>query len=292
MAIFKKFTKEFPDYLKNVFLCSTNLFSNYEFKKWEDEYKKFLSINSRILYLNSINKIDDTLLLKVVSFNVMKFFNKEKIIKSLDSYIEKWFHIFLLQEVIVLDWENSLQEYFYKKWFYTYFHPTSNNIHKTEVNNFDFIWTMIVSKFEIFDSNFLFYDIVRPNNWWYKQDVLFWMSYSRINIWWKKIWLYNTHSDWYTKPYWRNHQISQFIQWSDNHKNDYIVLWWDFNTWLPTKFEKCLFYISSQGFIHFRNKIPFISLDHIFLKWFSNFKEIYIKSDGSDHTAIACEINL
>lgn len=93
----------------------------------------------------------------------MKFFNEHTILGCFDDYISQGFDTFLLQEVIVIDGVNKVQEYFSKRGFYTYFHPTSRNAERSRLMNFDLIGVMITSRYPIIEADFLAYDIVRPD---------------------------------------------------------------------------------------------------------------------------------
>lgn len=292
MSILKKFTPEFKDYLKNVYLCSTNLFLNYSYKTWTDSNKEKLKKLSEYLSPNFTHKLIESWHIKIVSFNVMKFINKKDIFECFDDYINNWTDFFLIQEAIILDWVNIAWEYFKEKWFYTYFQPISINNKKTKVNNFDVIWLMIASKHPINKTDNLFYDITRPNNWLYDMEILFWVLYWEISVWDKILWLYCVHWEWFSRPSWRKHQINQFIKWSNSHNNNITVLWWDFNTWLPFFVEKWLHEVEKNNFKYFRNKKPILSLDHIWIRWTDDYEDIKILSKWSDHTAIACKVNI
>lgn len=260
MWLSKKFTAEFPHYVRNVFICSTSLFSRIEYQKGCDETKNYLKENSKLLHKeDSLSDIDKNTL-KVVSYNIMKFINKEDIIDCFENYINNWTDVFLLQEVIILDWVNYVQDYFEKKWFHTYFHPTSKNDHKTKLSNFEFIWVMLASKLPMNKTDFLFYDIVRPQQKLYNSKNYFGIWYVQVSLNNKNIWLYCTHSEWFTKPSGRNHQIGQFISWIKEHNDNIKMIWWDFNSWLPVKLESAMKTLESNWFKYYKKRRLLITI--------------------------------
>lgn len=288
MALHKKFTAEFPNYLRNIRLCSTQLFGEIIQKKQEET-----QINKLIEKISFTSPSDQksNKQLKIVSFNIMKLLNEEKILNCLSNYIQEGFSVFLLQEVVIRDWSNVVQEFLSKQWYNTYFVPTNVTEKKSKLRNYEYIGSMIASVFPLEHYEPFFYDLVRPQSKYITKNT-FGVIYASVQYQWQKIWLYSNHMERFTRPKGRLLQLQQFYEWSSQHPHDLSIIAGDFNTWIPIRYESAIHYLIKNWFNYYTNSLPFMSLDHILIKWNAVSNPIPLTSNWSDHTAIGCHIEI
>lgn len=233
--------------------------------------------------------------LKVVSWNIMRFYNQDKIKNSLEFFIREYDpDIFFIQEASVCEDFKFSDLSIFKK-FNKLYAPLHQMKKQYSYYNFKSTGNLILSKYnfsktKVYELPTVSIGFLRFVKGHIGKRIAVYGQIEKGN---KKIGLYNVHLENACLGNGRRKQIEYLYSVIEENSDDIIIIGGDFNTFCPNFFETGLGFLESKGFIGplFKKYRIKPCLDH-FLVWGSSCDKKKLFSKGSDHQPVMINIKI